>query len=437
MKIKKTEKNEIVQINEDFYLELKKGRFYELDGDDSLISIYNYKPKNEIEEFSNKWANVKIFFSTEFPEGHGPKDIDITSLVNGFYEENNTKFEKKYIGQLIATVGESKKIVKVLIDNNNIKTGYCSHKSVIDNVPILNRQLVVTLVGYILTRKGIYIAETDYNYTFGMPDVIEELMDEILLSISAFDAKDKIKTVENELKNIPSTKNETEELKNRIEDLKIKWVKECEDIKEKKKQELEKYTKDTRKKYGDMIVKIQENIEKEIVELEIKKKEKETKLKAQEKELENLGVFKFRTKEELKKNIASDRLKIDDFEKIIRQKEEEKKNLKQKLEKECEDEIYLYEKDLSNKYQLPVKPKELLTASDFALTRTQKENELVKEKIIEWMIKIARPVTVTDLVVVLDNEITNQKISALLNQLVNENKVDKILDGKKTYFIIK
>ena len=264
-----------------------------------------------------------------------------------------------------------------------------------------------------------------------MPDVIEELMDEILLSISVFDAKDKIKTVENELKNIPSTKNETEELKNRIEDLKIKWVKECEDIKEKKKKELEKYTKDTRKKYGDMIVKIQENIEKEIVELEINKKEKETKLKAQEKELENLGVFKFRMKEELKKNIASDRLKIDDFEKIIRQKEEEKKNLKQKLEKECEDEIYLYEKDLSNKYQLPVKPKELLTASDFALTRTQKENELVKEKIIEWMIKIARPVTVTDLVVVLDNEITNQKISALLNQLVNENKVDKILDGKK------
>lgn len=75
-------------------------------------------------------------------------------------------------------------------------------------------------------------------------------------------------------------------------------------------------------------------------------------------------------------------------------------------------------------------------ASSSAKTQTQKENENIKEKIVVALREINRPVTITEL----QNENTemgnysNQKISALLRQLVEEKLVERIPDKKKTYF---
>lgn len=71
-------------------------------------------------------------------------------------------------------------------------------------------------------------------------------------------------------------------------------------------------------------------------------------------------------------------------------------------------------------------------------TKTQKENELIKENIVKVLTKIDRPVTITEL----QNEsaemevYSNQKLSALLKQLVQSGIVTKTIDKKKSYFSV-
>lgn len=71
-------------------------------------------------------------------------------------------------------------------------------------------------------------------------------------------------------------------------------------------------------------------------------------------------------------------------------------------------------------------------------TKTQKENELIKEGIVKVLTKIDRPVTITEL----QNEsaemevYSNQKLSALLKQLVQSGIVTKTIDKKKSYFSV-
>lgn len=71
-------------------------------------------------------------------------------------------------------------------------------------------------------------------------------------------------------------------------------------------------------------------------------------------------------------------------------------------------------------------------------TKTQKENELIKESIVKVLTEIDRPVTITEL----QNEsaemevYSNQKLSALLKQLVQSGIVTKTIDKKKSYFSV-
>lgn len=71
-------------------------------------------------------------------------------------------------------------------------------------------------------------------------------------------------------------------------------------------------------------------------------------------------------------------------------------------------------------------------------TKTQKENELIKESIVKALTEIDRPVTITEL----QNEsaemevYSNQKLSALLKQLVQSGIVTKTIDKKKSYFSV-
>ena len=91
---------------------------------------------------------------------------------------------------------------------------------------------------------------------------------------------------------------------------------------------------------------------------------------------------------------------------------------------------------------------ELLTRknSKGGATKTQKENEVVAEMLIKELAKINRPVTITDLMnsseivknYILENgnPLSNQKISAIFKQLVENKKIVKVTDKKKSYFSI-
>ena len=72
-------------------------------------------------------------------------------------------------------------------------------------------------------------------------------------------------------------------------------------------------------------------------------------------------------------------------------------------------------------------------------TKTQIENESIKGAIVNALTEIAKPVTITEMQE-LNTEManySNQKLSALLKQLVeNDKKVVKTVDKKKSYFTV-
>ena len=65
-------------------------------------------------------------------------------------------------------------------------------------------------------------------------------------------------------------------------------------------------------------------------------------------------------------------------------------------------------------------------------TKNQVENESIKEEIVNALIELGRAVTVSELMTKV--AYSNQKLSALLKQLVEDNKVERIEDKRKTYF---
>lgn len=75
-------------------------------------------------------------------------------------------------------------------------------------------------------------------------------------------------------------------------------------------------------------------------------------------------------------------------------------------------------------------------ASSSAKTKNQVENENIKEKIVELLKTKDMQYTITDFQNAFEEmkEYSNQKLSALFTQLHKENKVERIVDKKKTYF---
>ena len=75
-------------------------------------------------------------------------------------------------------------------------------------------------------------------------------------------------------------------------------------------------------------------------------------------------------------------------------------------------------------------------SSNSGQTKTQKENETIKEKIVDTLKGLDTYATITDI----QNanaelsEYSNQKISALLKQLFDSKIIEKMIDKKKAYF---
>jgi hypothetical protein len=80
---------------------------------------------------------------------------------------------------------------------------------------------------------------------------------------------------------------------------------------------------------------------------------------------------------------------------------------------------------------------ELISKKSNVKTKAQKENEVIVEKVYEALVRIAKPVTVSELQADAEMaEYSNQKLSALLKKLVDTNRVVKTQDKKKSYFSV-
>ena len=75
-------------------------------------------------------------------------------------------------------------------------------------------------------------------------------------------------------------------------------------------------------------------------------------------------------------------------------------------------------------------------SSNSGQTKTQKENEILKEKIVETLKELNKFSTITEIQESNTElaDLSNQKISALLKQLVDTNVIEKVIEKKKAYF---
>ena len=71
-----------------------------------------------------------------------------------------------------------------------------------------------------------------------------------------------------------------------------------------------------------------------------------------------------------------------------------------------------------------------------APTKTQVENEKIKEKIVATLVELDKYATISEIQSANTElaDLSNQKISALLKQLYDNKVIDKIIDKKKAYF---
>lgn len=76
-------------------------------------------------------------------------------------------------------------------------------------------------------------------------------------------------------------------------------------------------------------------------------------------------------------------------------------------------------------------------ANNKKATKNQEENEVYKTTILETLGKIERG-TVTEIMKANDtlSELSNQRVSALLKQLKDAGKVDKVTESRKTIFFL-
>ena len=76
-------------------------------------------------------------------------------------------------------------------------------------------------------------------------------------------------------------------------------------------------------------------------------------------------------------------------------------------------------------------------SSGSAETKTQKENKILAEQLLVALKEFNEPLTITDFQTKSNHEVatlSNQKLSALLKKLVEENRVVKTVEKKKSYF---
>ena len=71
-------------------------------------------------------------------------------------------------------------------------------------------------------------------------------------------------------------------------------------------------------------------------------------------------------------------------------------------------------------------------------TKTQKENEVLMEVVFNTLVEVGKPMTVSELMSANEEvgAMSNQKVSALLKKLKEDERVVRVEDKKKAYFSI-
>lgn len=87
-------------------------------------------------------------------------------------------------------------------------------------------------------------------------------------------------------------------------------------------------------------------------------------------------------------------------------------------------------------HELEMLDRKNASGGDRKPTANQIENDRLKGLIVDFLVATGKAFTVTDLIKASPDlaDLTNQKVSRLANDLVDENKITKFSEKRKTYF---
>ena len=159
-------------------------------------------------------------------------------------------------------------------------------------------------------------------------------------------------------------------------------------------------------------------------------------------ELEGVGIFKFGRKKELRLSIEADTKSISEIESTIpsiEKKASEEISTAEKNYKQKKDNLEI---ELDKEFVIPDSPEEIERKRQEEeyrkahMTKTEKENERIKEVILEALACSFGPMSIVDLQ---KNDyelgsLSNQKVSALVRRLVDEGKVKKVIEDRVSKF---
>ncbi len=227
--------------------------------------------------------------------------------------------------------------------------------------------------------------------------------------------------------------NETEEINKELEDAKTKIEEEFASL---QKEQLEKLTNDKES--------IINELQKKVDTLKEQNNEKE-------KELSSLGILQFIQKDKLKTEININNQNIVKYNEQINNANTDFQKEYEMIKKEKEEEYNKKLEALSEEFKYPTSPEmiikkisnilsspETFIENQMSETKTQKENKEIMDLIYQELTYIAKPVTIPELME-LSTELSvysNSKLSVLLKQMSESNRVIKVIENKKSYFTV-
>lgn len=220
------------------------------------------------------------------------------------------------------------------------------------------------------------------------------------------------------------------------------WKAKAEQIKANREAERSKRLEQYENEYKSNTARIQSRKDSDIANAKKKILELREKIERDNLELTGLGIFKFSRKKELRLSIEADTKTVTEIESsipTIEKKAAEESTAVEKAYKQKKDNL---DSELDKEYVIPDSPEEIERKRQEEeyrkahMTKTEKENERLKEIILEELACSFGPVTIVELQ---ENNyelssLSNQKVSALVRQLVSDGKVKKIVDRKLSKF---
>ena len=226
------------------------------------------------------------------------------------------------------------------------------------------------------------------------------------------------------------------------------WEEKVEKLKSDRNKEEQERTEQIKKSISDQKARLLEVKEEKLANCEKEINTLKHQLAEDQWELERLGFFKSSRKKELTLAIESITAKVKEKEDSLGVIQREYQRDMEAADSSEAAKLKALSKELERKYEIPKSPKEIAMRKwedenrKANMTEHEYENYKIKEAILDALSRCGSPLTTTDITnseqvqafATIEQPISKNKVTALLTQLINEEKVTKTYDRKVAYF---